>query len=265
MAQILVVDDEPNLRQSLALLLQKVGHTVTAAAHPQEARRALAAGAYDLAFLDLELPDTDGLTLLAEIRAAYPDLPVLILTGHASLDSSIEAVRRGARDYLIKPADPPLIRARVEEILAESRQPHRRREIVAQIQALLAELREIDGEQAVSPSDLLVSLPPTASTRYLKYGPLTLDLHARHVMLGDKFTPVPPAAFDYLVVLTRRAPDPVPSEELALQAQGYKVSRLEAQEIARWHIHQLRQALEPDAGQPRHIITVRGVGYRLAA
>src|SRR5262245_37356285 len=268
MAHILVVDDESNLRATLALILQKEGHSVSTAGHAQEARRALSAGAYDLAFLDLWLPDVDGLTLLAEFRQRYPDMDILILTGHGSLDSSIEAVRCRARDYLLKPVDPQFIRARVEEILSERRQPRRQREILAQIQTLLAELHEIErelgGQDAPPSPTLLASVPPTAETRFLRHGDLTLDLHARHVTLAGTFVPVPPAAFDYLLALAQRAPEPISSEELALQAQGYQVSRIEAQEIVRWHIHQLRQVLEPDPKNPRYIITVRGFGYRLA-
>ena len=81
----------------LALIVQKDGHTVTTAADAVEARRCLATGAYDLAFLDLALPDIDGLALLAEFRQQYPEMDVLIVTGHATLDDSGPA-RRVARD-----------------------------------------------------------------------------------------------------------------------------------------------------------------------
>ena len=118
------------------------------------------------------------------------------------------------------------------------------------IQGLLAELHEIDREiqdqDKPALPDLRAGVSPTSETRFLKQGPLTLDLHARHGTLDDKLVPVPPAAFDYLLALARRTPDPVASEKLALQAQAYQVSRVQAQEIVRWHVHQLRQTLEPD-------------------
>jgi DNA-binding response OmpR family regulator len=261
---ILIIDDEQNLRQSLAAILQKAGYSVTAVGHPLEALQSLTAGPYDLVFLDLQLPDMDGLKLLAEMHQQYPEMPVLILTAHGSLQSSIEAVRSGARDYLLKPIDPPLILARVHEVLAERQQSQRRREIVAQIQGLLAELGQIDGEDA-PPTHLLSALPPTASTRFLQRGPFTLDLHARHATLDGRLITLPSVAFDYLVTLARHAPNPVPHEALVMQSQGYDLSRAEAQEMTRWRIHQLRQALEPDLDRPQYILSVRGIGYRLAA
>jgi len=262
---ILIVDDEANLRLTLSAVLQKAGYSVTTVGHAQDALASLAAGPYDLAFLDLKMPDMDGMALLAEIRRLYPDMPVLILTAHATLQSSIDAVRQGARDYLLKPVDPPLILTRVHDILAEQRQSQRRHEIVAQIQSLLAELRQIDGEDANTlPVNLLSAVPPTASTRFLQRGAFTLDLHARRAMLDGRLMSLPPSAFDYLVTLVRHAPNPVSFETLVMQSQGYEVSRIEAQEIARWRIHQLRQVLETDPQKPRYVLTERGIGYRLA-
>lgn len=263
---ILIIDDEVNLRVTLAAILQRAGYTVTAVGHPTQALQSLTAGPFDLVFLDLQLPDMDGLTLLGELRRLYPEMPVLILTAHATLKSSIEAVRLGARDYLLKPLDPPQILSRVQEMLETQRHAQRRREIVAQIQALLAELQQldqVDGEQ--TPPDLLLAGLQAAipSSRFLQRGPLTVDLHARSVLWEGAAVTLPPGAFDYLVTLVRHAPEPVTYTALVMQSQGYEVSRHEAQELARWRIHQLRQALERDPGQPQYIHTVRGVGYRL--
>jgi DNA-binding response OmpR family regulator len=118
-ASILVVDDEENLRRTLALILQREGYSVTTAASVKEARGCLEAGAYDLVFLDLKLPDASGLTLLPELHRQFPEMPVLILTAHDKLGVALEAVRNGARDYLLKPIDPPVLIARVKEVLAE--------------------------------------------------------------------------------------------------------------------------------------------------
>ncbi len=118
-ASILVVDDEENLRRTLALILQREGYSVMTAASVMEARGCIQAEAFDLVFLDLKLPDASGLTLLPEICRQYPDMPVLILTAHDKLGVALEAVRGGAHDYLLKPIDPPVLLARVKEILAE--------------------------------------------------------------------------------------------------------------------------------------------------
>jgi two-component system KDP operon response regulator KdpE len=263
---ILVADDEPALRATLAAILQKAGYSVTAVGDAHTALQTLQAGPFDLVFLDLKMPGMDGLALLAEMRRSQPDMAVLILTGHATLKSSIEAVRLGARDYLLKPIDPPLILARVHDILGEARRSERRREILSQITSLVAELQEIDGGE-VSPASLLSALPvaASASARFLQRGPLTLDLQARHAILDGRLVAMPPGALDYLVTLVRHAPDPVTHEALVMQSQGYQMARVEAQELVRWRMHQLRQALEPDPEHPRYILTVRGIGYRLAA
>lgn len=261
---ILVVDDEVNLRLTLSALLQTAGYSVTDVGHAQDALTSLTAGPYDLVFMDLKMPDMNGIKLLDEVRQIYPDMPVLILTAYATVESAIEAVRLGARDYLLKPVDPPVILARVERVLAEQRQSQRRREIVSQIQNLLVELQQLGGEEPDPlPANLLAAVPATGSARFLQRGAFTLDLHARHALLEGHMLSLAPSAFDYLVTLVRHAPAPVPYQALVMQSQGYDVSRSEAQTMVRWRIHQLRQVVEPDPSTPRYILTERGVGYRL--
>lgn len=259
---ILIIDDEANLRRSLAIILKKAGYSVTSAGNGEEAFQYLQAGAYDLIFLDLKMPDVNGIDILPQIRSLYPETPVLILTAHATLESAIEAVRKGAQDYLIKPIDPSVILARVDEILTELRQPKRRREIVNEIQGLLAELRQIDNSGVQAPT-LINTLSSTDPARFLQCGPLILDLHARHVKLGERFIQLSPTAFDYLVTLVRHSPNPVSYEILVMESQGYKATLSEARDLARWRVHELRKALNPDTNGPDYIITVRGVGYRL--
>ena len=265
MAQtILIVDDEQNLRKTLSRILIKESYDVTTASSGEKALQSLQAGAYDLAFIDLMMPGMDGLTLLGEIRRLYPDMPVLILTANATLDSAIEAVRQGARDYMLKPADPPLIIARVKEILEEQSQPQRQREIVYQIQNLVSELQQVGDSSEDMPSSLPLTLPATDPSRFLQRGPFTLDLHARHLMMDNNFIPLSPSNFDYMVTLVRHSPNQVSYEALVRESQGYDLTRVEAREMARWRIHELRKAIEPDPKKPRYIITARGTGYQLA-
>src|SRR5512143_833913 len=173
---ILIVDDEKPLRLSLSLILQKEKYHVETAANAEEALSLLQIQEqeYDLMFLDLNLPGMNGIDLLVKVRKQLPHMPVLILTAHAALESAIQAVRLGARDYLIKPVEPVLILARVAEILAESEQPARRKEIVDQVQALLAELQKLEGE-ATTPTSTLAALPSASSARFLKKGIFELD------------------------------------------------------------------------------------------
>jgi DNA-binding response OmpR family regulator len=280
---ILVVDDESNLRRTLSLILERSGYKVTGAASTAQARQFIQTaassagntpyGPYNLIFLDLKMPGEDGLVLLPELRKAYPDMPVIILTAHATLDSAIEAVRQGARDYLIKPIEPDEIVARTRQILEQQKMPGRQQEIVSKIEELFNELHQ--AMPGANP-ETVVSRPAAPRVqaveetgRYMRIGSLTLDLYTRHALLPVPDTMVtqeiaiPPTTFDFLVILARHSPEPVSYESLVGEAQNYNVTRAEARDIVRWQIHELRKALEPDPARPRYIITVRDIGYRL--
>ena len=260
---ILIVDDEDHLRLSLSLILQKQDYRVETVANAKEALDRLKLHEYDLMFLDLNMPGISGIDLLAEVHKQAPLMPVLILTAHAALESAIQAVRLGARDYLIKPVEPVLILTRVAEILKETEQPARKKEIVGQIQSLLTELQKIEGEGTTSTSGL--TAPPSAETaRFLKKGMFELDSHARHATLNGKYIPVTGVYFDYLDTLLRHAPKAVAFKTLVKESQGYDVEITEARDLARWRIHELRKIIEADPERPQYILTVRGTGYRLA-
>jgi DNA-binding NtrC family response regulator len=104
MANILVVDDELGIREALADILDDGGHTVILAENAQAARAARAKGAPDLVLLDIWMPDTDGVSLLKEWSAAgLLTMPVIMMSGHGTIDTAVEATRIGAIDYLEKP------------------------------------------------------------------------------------------------------------------------------------------------------------------
>ena len=260
---ILIVDDEDRLRLSLSLILQKENYRVETAANGEDALNCLRAHEYDLMFLDLNLPEMSGIDLLIQVHGQVPHMPVLILTAHAGLESAIQAVRLGARDYLIKPVEPVLILARVAEILVEREQPARKKEIVGQIQALLTELQKMEGEEMAS-ANPLTTLPPTDLARFLKKGVFDIDLHARHATLNGKYISVTGIYFDYLSTLLRHAPKAVAYKTLVKESQGYDVAVAEARDLARWRIHELRKIIEVNPAQPQYILTVLGTGYRLA-
>lgn len=254
--RILVVDDEKNLRLSLSLLLKQEGYEVETAASALEALEVLKSHNWDMMFLDLNMPVMGGIELLGKIYKDFPGLPVLILTANATLETAIKAVRLGARDYLIKPAEPKEILARVSEVL-EKEKPARKRQIVGELQSLLAELQQIEDMPEAS-----VGSPDPA--RYLKIPPFAVDLYTRDVSLGDRYIPISGIYFDYFLVLLRHAPKLIGYKALVKEAQGYDVPLREAKELARWRIHELRKLIEDDPQKPRYILTVRGEGYRLA-
>ena len=86
---ILVIDDEAHLRATLSMILRRGGYAVALAEDAKTTRKLLDVHSFGLVLLDLNLPDIDGIDLLKEIRERHPDLPVLMLTGNASLDTSI--------------------------------------------------------------------------------------------------------------------------------------------------------------------------------
>jgi NtrC-family two-component system response regulator AlgB len=111
---VLVIDDERNIRQTLAMCLEGAGCKVEQVATGAAAVDALRREAFDLAFCDLRLGSESGLDLLPQLLGERPGLDVIIITAYATVDTAVEAMRRGAKDYLPKPFTPPQIRHLVE-------------------------------------------------------------------------------------------------------------------------------------------------------
>jgi two-component system, NtrC family, nitrogen regulation response regulator NtrX len=105
MARILIVDDEESIRNVLRQLFEYEGHEVLLASSGGEALERLKAGPPDLAFLDVKMPGMDGLELLGRIRTDDPHAVVIMISGHGTIDTAVEATRRGAYDFLEKPLD----------------------------------------------------------------------------------------------------------------------------------------------------------------
>jgi NtrC-family two-component system response regulator AlgB len=111
---LLVIDDEASLRRTLRTVLESMGHRVTEAVNRARALEALARQRFDLALLDLRLGKENGLDVLPDLLRAAPELHVVIITAHASLDSAIAALRTGAFDYLPKPFTPNELRVVID-------------------------------------------------------------------------------------------------------------------------------------------------------
>jgi NtrC-family two-component system response regulator AlgB len=117
--RVLVVDDEPNIRATLGLCLETIGCTVHRASGAAEALAAATSKPFDLAFVDLRLGSDDGISLTRALLHARPRLYAVLITAYASIDTAVEAIRRGARDYLAKPFTPAQVRETVERARAE--------------------------------------------------------------------------------------------------------------------------------------------------
>jgi NtrC-family two-component system response regulator AlgB len=138
----LVVDDEKNIRTTLAVCLEGLGCSVQQASTADAAVEALRHSPSDLAFVDLRLGTTSGLDLIPRLLGERPSLDVVVITAYATFDTAVEAVRRGARDYVPKPFTPAQIRHAVERV-------RERRALVQRVDALEERLAEVAPEVAI--------------------------------------------------------------------------------------------------------------------
>ena len=121
MANILVVDDELGIRDLLSEILNDEGHSVDLAENATQARAARAGNSYDLVLLDIWMPDTDGVSLLKEwATAGVLTMPVIMMSGHATIDTAVEATRIGAFSFLEKPITLQKLLKAVEQGLARN-------------------------------------------------------------------------------------------------------------------------------------------------
>lgn len=125
--KVLVVDDDPLVCKHLETVLTHEGYQVLAVDCGEDALAHIAAEQFDVALVDLKMPGIGGLEVLAELRRCSPDTVVIVLTGHATLETVFEALRQGAHDYLFKPCRAEELRASVREGLCrrgKAAQPH---------------------------------------------------------------------------------------------------------------------------------------------
>jgi DNA-binding response OmpR family regulator len=252
--RILIVDDEPNIRKILERTLTRSGWTADSIGDGQEAITRLSIDPYDLVLLDLYMEPVDGLEVLGKIKEFDPDTAVIILTAHGSMDSAVEALRMGAFDYLLKPASPESIQARVAEGLASRKAALQRRQLLTQIEALKDMLADLDDGDL----NQIVGMP---KDRFLKSRELVIDRAHRTAILREKLLDLTTAEFDALVMLVEHSPEPVSPSLLVRYALGYEAEEKEAGDIIKWHIHQLRSKIEPVQDKPQYILTVRYKGY----
>ncbi len=119
--QILVVDDELIVRESLVGWMKRAGHNVDAAPGGHQALEMIGRNDYDLVFLDIRMPDLSGLDALKNIKMAYPHVLVVMITAYATVETAIEAMKNGADDFLIKPFEPEQLELLVEKLLNQKK------------------------------------------------------------------------------------------------------------------------------------------------
>lgn len=119
--RVLIIDDERNLRESLAEFLALDGYDCVGAGSGEEGLDRLSRESFDAALLDLRMPGIDGLETLVRIRDGGPGIPVVMMSAHGEIGDAVEAMKRGATDYLVKPFDPAELSIRLAKAIADDR------------------------------------------------------------------------------------------------------------------------------------------------
>jgi DNA-binding response OmpR family regulator len=117
MRSILIVDDEKNIRLTMSQSLELLGIPVQTAANGEEALRKLHEDQFRLVFLDLKMPGMDGMEVLRRIKENWPNMRVIVITAHGTIESAVEAMKLGAVDFIRKPFSPGEIRALATQVL----------------------------------------------------------------------------------------------------------------------------------------------------
>jgi len=221
--RVLIIEDEFDLAKALAKGLKDNGYAADIALLGEEALQKIEFNEYDLAVLDLNLPDIDGLELCQILRARRPRLLILILTCRKRLKDKVMGLDMGADDYLAK--------------------PFHFQELLARIRALLR--RDLPTKEPI-----------------LQVGDLKLDPSSRTVFKGNRRLELRNKEFCILEYLMRRAGEVISQEELLEHAWGEEELDFFTASL-RVHIHSLRRELGDDAQNPKYIETLPGVGYRL--
>ncbi|RPF19794.1 response regulator transcription factor [Myceligenerans xiligouense] len=228
MTRILVVEDEESYRDPLTYQLAREGFEVVEAADGNAALAAYDADGADLVLLDLMLPGLSGTEVCRELRARG-DVPVIMLTAKDSEIDKVVGLELGADDYVTKPYS-------FRELLARMRAVLRRRQPVEQT-----------ADDGVG---------------VLRAGPVTMDVERHTVTVNGETISLPLKEFDLLELLLRNAGRVLTRGQLIDRVWGADyVGDTKTLDV---HVKRIRSKIEPDPGTPRFLLTVRGLGYKLA-
>jgi two-component system alkaline phosphatase synthesis response regulator PhoP len=220
-----LVEDEPGLVLTLSDLLCGQGYTVESAIDGPEALAKASREQFDLLILDVMLPGQDGLEVLRELRACGNNVAVLMLTARAQLSDRVDGLKLGADDYLAKPFEPPELLARVEALLRR------------------------------------VQRAP-ARVSHFRFGEVEVDFEKGDVEKGGKPVSLAGKELDLLRYLIDHRGAVVSRNDLLETVWQYQPGV--SSRTIDVHVAWLRQKLEDHPQNPRHIYTIRGVGYRFS-
>ncbi|WP_285242761.1 response regulator [Pseudarthrobacter sp. fls2-241-R2A-127] len=222
MTGVLVVDDDPHLLRILKLALETSGYTVATAVDGRSALLAATQNPLALVILDLGLPDIDGVTVIKELRE-WSRVPVLVLSARHTSEDKVEALDAGADDYLTKPFGPDELLARLRALLRRS-------------------------------ADLQAPEPVVVTENF------TVDLAKHRVSREGADVRLTPIEWKILEILVRNPEKLITHRQLLTDVWGPAYAK--DSNYLRVFMAQLRRKLEPDTGNPRHLLTEAGIGYR---
>jgi DNA-binding response OmpR family regulator len=255
--RILIVDDEENIRRGLRAILVKDGHEVNDVGSAEGALRLLDTFSCEVAVVDIRMPGMSGVELLHEIRNRWPYVAVIMLTGHATLESAMNAIKEGAHDYLLKPAQPDAIRKSVADALISSRRQREQAQLMSSLRSSLERLGELPGTSTSPRND--------RARRQINIGDLIIDPQAHQVWRKNQSISLTPSEFQLLLTLSERSGQVIDYVTLVQLSLDYIAEPWEAKELIKRHIFSLRQKIEPEPSTPIYVLNVRGVGYRMAS
>jgi DNA-binding response OmpR family regulator len=253
--RILIVDDENTLRQTMEDLLATDDREIIAAASGEEALAYLEDRPFDLLIVDLIMPGIDGLQVIDMAQKLSPQSKIIMLTAYGTLQSAIQAMRRGATDYLLKPTNAPEIEAAVERALQQRYEEARRDALIERIGDAFDELRGHSAAIATSEPT------PPRRERFLQARGIIIDLQKHIVTMGNDSLDLTPTELRLLSTLIANSDQVMSCRELVYQVQNYETDEREARSIIRVYIRRLRKKIEPDPASPSYILNVRGAGY----
>lgn len=251
-SRILVVDDEVMIRNSLEEILRLEGYEVMAAESGEAALDLIQQEHFDLVLLDLKMPGMDGIDVIKAITRISQDTRVILLTGHGSMESAIDALRLGAQDYILKPATSSEILSSVAHGLAKRAEQQHRRMLLEQLDASLQRLKESEGFETSLSSDI--------QTITLDNG-VIVDLARREIWRGNVRISLTPTEGKLMKVLIEHRGQVLSHRELVLMVQGYETTDWEAPEVLRPLVSRLRRKLAVFPNGENWITNVRGTGY----
>ncbi len=231
--RILVVEDQRDIAELIAMHLRDLGHRIDCVHDGGAGYEAARSGRYDLVVLDVMLPGRDGLDIVRALRIDKVTTPVLILTARSTELDRVLGLELGADDYLTKPFSIAELQARVRAMLRR-----------VDMHAPAADPQPAAGAERIQVGDLLID----CASREVRLAGAPIALTAKEFDLLAHFARYPGRAFTRMQLL-----DAV----WGTTFEGYE-------HTVNTHINRLRAKIETDPAAPRRVLTVRGVGYRLA-